>query len=253
MWDFVRTILGNGLVVSEGDFWLRQRRMMQPQFHRQRLAGLTDLMIEAIEEAFAVWDGDRAPAQPFNLAPAFNQLTMRVIVKTLFGTGLTTTEMDQVAAAMGYVLDYMLQGMLLTTLPDWMPFPGKKRFNQSLATFDEVVYGIIAQSRNQDQPDNHLLAMLMDVVDEETNEGMTDQQLHDEIATLFLAGYETTSIALSWAIDYLTAYPDTMQKLRAEVDNVLGDRRPTFADLPNLPYSRMVLQETMRIRGQLLF
>lgn len=248
MWDFARTILGNGLVVSEGDYWLRQRRMMQPQFHRQRLAGLTELMIEAIEEAFAGWDEGRSADQPFNLAPAFNQLTMRVIVKTLFGTGLTTTEMDQVGDSMGYVLDYLLPGMLLTTLPDWTPFPGKTRFNQSRALFDEVVYRIIAQSRGQAQAENNLLAMLLDVVDEETNEGMTDQQLHDEIATLFLAGYETTSITLSWAIDYLTSYPEVMQKLRAEVDSALGDRRPAFADLPNLPYTKMVLQETMRLR-----
>jgi cytochrome P450 len=198
-------------------------------------------MVEAIDEAFARWELDRNPAAPFNLASAFNQLTMGVIVKTLFGTGLSTTEMNRVSEAMGFALDYFITGMLVTALPDWIPMPGKARFHESLATFDEAVYRIVAECRERQESGHHLLAMLLDTVDEETGEGMTDKQLRDEVATLFLAGYETTSIALSWATEYLTLNPATMQKLQAEVDAVLGGRRPTFADLPNLPYSRMVL------------
>jgi cytochrome P450 len=90
--------------------------------------------------------------------------------------------------------------------------------------------------------------MLLDMVDDETGEGMTDKQLHDEVTTLFLAGYETTSVALSWAFDFLSQHPDMMRKLQVEVDLVLGDRLPTMADLHQMPYSRMILQETLRIR-----
>ncbi|HUM69639.1 MAG TPA: cytochrome P450, partial [Chloroflexota bacterium] len=112
----------------------------------------------------------------------------------------------------------------------------------------EIVYGIIAQCRAGKLSDDHLLAMLLDVVDEETGEGMTDQQLRDEVATLFLAGYETTSLALSWALHHLMQHPEMMTKMQAEVDSVLNGRQPTLADLPQLPYTRMVLQEAMRLQ-----
>jgi cytochrome P450 len=247
MWDAVRAMLGNGLVVSEGSFWMRQRRMMNPQFHRQRLAALNDLMVSAIDEALDTWE-QSANGSDFNVAPAFSELTMKVITRTLFGTGLSNDEMDRVSKAMNYALTYIIQAIVLNSLPSWMPAPGKKEFEQSIKQIDETVYRIIADSRKNNGAENHVLAMLLDMVDDETGEGMTDQQLRDEVTTLFLAGYETTSIALSWAFDLLTHHPDVMDKLQAEVDAVLGNRLPTFADLMKLPYSRMIMQETLRIR-----
>jgi cytochrome P450 len=205
-------------------------------------------MVEAIEEVFVVWDETRSSDKPFDMVLGFNQMTMRIIVKTLFGFGLTDDEINEVAEAMGFALDYVLTAMMTAGVPDWVPVPGRARFHQSQETFDKVVYRIIDESRGKKQTDNHLLAMLLNAVDEETNEGMTDQQLHDEIATFFLAGYETNAIALSWAVEYLTYHPETLEKLRTEVDSVLGDRRPTFADLPNLPYARMAIQESMRVQ-----
>ena len=248
MWDAVRAMLGNGLVVSEGSFWLRQRRMMQPQFHRQRLAALTELMVSALDEALNTWEESAAAGADFNLAPAFNELTMKVITRTLFGTGLTTEEMERVSKALDYSVNYILKAIVLNSLPSWMPAPGKKEFENSIKLIDETVYRIIADSRQNLGTENHMMAMLLDMVDDETGEGMTDQQMRDEVTTLFLAGYETTSIALTWAMDFLTHRPDVMEKLQAEVDSVLGDRLPAFMDLAKLPYSRMILQETLRIR-----
>jgi len=248
MWDAVRAMLGNGLVVSEGNFWLRQRRMMQPQFHRQRLAALTDLMVSAMNEALDTWEKS-ANGSDFNVAPAFNELTMKVITRTLFGTGLDQDEMNRVSKALDYSVNYILKAIVLNSLPSWMPAPGRKEFEKSIAQIDETVYRIIESGRKTSGAENHLMAMLLDMVDDETGEGMTDQQLRDEVTTLFLAGYETTSIALTWAFDFLAHNPEMMEKLRAEVDAVVGsDRLPTFADLPKMPYSRMVLQETLRIR-----
>ena len=247
MWDAVRAMLGNGLVVSEGSFWMRQRRMMNPQFHRQRLAALNDLMVSAIAEALDTWELS-ANGSDFNVASAFSELTMKVITRTLFGTGLSNDEMDRVSKAMNYALTYVIQAIVLSSLPSWMPAPGKKEFEQSIKQIDETVYRIIADSRKDNGESNHLMAMLLDMVDDETGEGMTDEQLRDEVTTLFLAGYETTSIALSWAWDLLTHHPDVMDKLQVEVDAALGDRLPTFADLMKLPYSRMIIQETLRIR-----
>jgi cytochrome P450 len=248
LWDVIRKILGNGLVVSEGEFWLRQRRMMQPHFHRQRLAALTDLMVEAIDESLDAWESAAATGEPMKLLTGLNQLTMRVIVRTMFGGSLTREEMEQAGEAMAFALDYVMTAIVTHALPTWLPIPGKKRFENSLVQFDEVVYRIIADSRAGEGKENHLLAMMMDTVDDETGEAMSDKQLRDEVATIFLAGYETTSIALTWAYDYLTQHPAVMQKLQAEVDEVLQGRRPTFADLPKLTYTKMVLQETMRLR-----
>jgi len=247
MWDAVRAMLGNGLVVSEGSFWLRQRRMMQPQFHRQRLAALTELMVSAMNEALDTWEKS-ANGSDFNVAPAFSELTMKVITRTLFGTGLNQDEMDRVSNALDYAVNYILKAIVLNSLPAWMPAPGKKEFARSIQQIDETVYRIIADSRKHHGESNHLMAMLLDMVDDETGEGMTDQQLRDEVTTLFLAGYETTSIALTWAWDFLTHRPDVMEKLQAEVDAAIGDRPPTFSDLMKLPYSRMILNETLRIR-----
>jgi cytochrome P450 len=248
MWDYFRTILGNGLIVTEGDFWLRQRRMMQPQFHRQRLAALTDLMIDAIDETLTAWDAHRPEDEPFDMVPGLSQLTMNVIVKTLFGTHLPTYVLAQVSDAVRYLFDYMLQGMLVISTPDWLPLPGKKKYRRAQTIFDEMSYKVIAQCRREGTADQHLLGMLLDLVDEETGEGMTDQQLRDEIATMFMAGYETTAVALSWAMEYLTLDPALLSKLRAEIDSVVGDRRPEIDDLPRLTYARMVFQESLRHR-----
>ena len=245
MWDAIRAMLGNGLVVSEGSFWLRQRRMMQPQFHRQRIAALSELMVNAISEALDTWDSS---AETFNLTPALNQLTMKVVTRTLFGTGLDKEEMDKVSNSLAYAVDYIIKAMAFNSLPSWVPVPGRKQYQKAIRQIDETVYKIIASSRLNRGADNHLLGMLLDMVDDETGEGMTDEQLRDEVTTLFLAGYETTSVALSWAFDFLAHHPDMMEKLQAEVESVLDDRLPTMADLHQMPYSRMILQETLRIR-----
>lgn len=247
LWDAIRKVLGNGLVVSEGDFWLRQRRLMQPQFHRQRLAGLTTHIVEAIDEALRTWEEPARTGQPFNVAEPLNALTMRVVLKTLFGASLKPQEMDRVGAEMAFLFTYFFVDAATAALPHWLPIPGWRRYQEALALFDQIVYQVIRTSRAEIGPENHLLAMLLNTVDEETGARMDDRQLRDEIATLFVAGFETTSLALSWAVHHLTQHPAVLQKLQEEVDRVLDGRTPTFADLPNLAYTRMVLQETLRI------
>ncbi len=247
VWDAIRMQMGNGLLVSEGDFWLRQRRMMQPQFHRQRLAALAALTVDAIAETLDTWERVAA-GEAFDLVSAFDHLTMKVTTRTLFGARLTAHEMEEVAEVVTYAVNYTLRAMVLNALPAWMPAPGRRRFQQVIAQMDRIVYRIIAVGQQKSSPENHLLAMLLDAVDEETGEGMTDQQLRDEVTTLLIAGYETTSTMLSWAFDFLVRYPEVMQKLQGEVDAVLAGRRPTFADLPKLAYMRMVLYETLRLR-----
>jgi cytochrome P450 len=247
-WDTVRSLLGNGLPVSEGDFWMRQRRMMQPHFHRQKLAGLTTLMVAAIDEALSSWESAVGQQAPFNLSPAFSAMTMKVVCRALFGSGLTPDETTDVQQALVVALDYILQGIVQAALPSWMPAPGRRRHLQAVQTIDRVVYRVIADCR-AGKNENTLLSMLLGARDEAGGEQMTDLQVRDEVASMFLAGYETTSLALTWACAYLMRQPELLQRLRAEVDGVLGTRTPTFEDLPKLTFTRQLVQETMRLRS----
>lgn len=248
-WEIIRELLGNGLVVSEGAFWLRQRRMLQPQFHRQRLAALTNLMSEAITEALQSWPTDGK--QPLELGKAFANMTMRIITRTMFGGGLEQSEIDQVSAALNYAVNYTMPAMLTRNLPKWLFAAREHRFQEAVAQIDAVVYKVIERSRQAiaagGYADN-LLSMMLTLVDEESGEGMTDQQMRDEALTIFLAGYETTSVALTWALPLLLHHPDCLQKLQNEIDTVLGGQPVTFEKIGQLSYTRMVLHEVLRLR-----
>lgn len=247
-WEIVREMLGNGLVVSEGDFWLRQRRMLQPQFHRQRLSALTTLMSEAIAEGLQSWPQD---GQPLDLGQALADMTMRVITRTMFGGSLGAGEIAQVSDALTYAINYTMPAMLTRNLPAWLFAGRERRFRDAIAQIDAVVFQVIERSRQAIAQGNYadnLISMMLTLVDEETGEGMTDQQLRDEAVTIFLAGYETTSVALTWALPLILHDTNCFAKLQTEIDTVLGGQPVSFANVGQLSYTRMVLQETMRLR-----
>lgn len=247
LWDSLGTLLGNGLPVSNGEFWLRQRRMMQPQFHRRRLEAMTSLMTGAIDEEIARWDKAAASGAAFDISAAFNHITMRIIVRTMFGAGLSRYEVEKVSHALTYALDFILKGMITNFFPGWLPVPGRKRYQEAVRTIDDIVLGIIQKRRNSEEDTDDMITLLIRMVDDETGETMTDQQLRDEAVTLFLAGYETTAVALNWLTHFLLNNPQAVSRLRDEVDTVLGERTPAFADLPRLAYARMLIQEAMRL------
>jgi len=248
LWDIVRDLLGNGLAVSEGDYWLRQRRMLQPHFHRQRLAALTTLMTEAIDEGLTGWAVHKGDS--FDAEKAFAAITLKVITKTMFGSGLSQAEIDQVAAAMPVIGRYLISGVVTRSLPRWLPMRNGERFHQACQAVDTVLYAVIARGRQalaEGRYEDNLLAMLLNVVDDESGEQMTDQQVHDEAITIFMAGYDTTAMGLAWTLHLLLQHPEALARLQAEIDQVLAGRTPTFVDLPQLPYARMVFQEALRL------
>lgn len=247
LWDSVRTLLGNGLPVSEGEFWRRQRRMMQPQFHRERLAAMTDLMVQAIDEEMEGWDAKAASGQPFDIARELTCMTMKVIVRTMFGTSIDRAESDAVGDHMSYMLDFMLKGMVLNALPRWVPVPGRRRYEEAIAAVDAVVFRVIARSRGDARASGSLIDILLDLVDAETGAQMTPRELRDEAVSMFLAGYETTAASLSFAMGYLTQAPQVIRGLHDEVDTALGGRVPGFADLRLLPHAMRTVQEAMRL------
>ena len=241
-----RRLLGNGLLTSEGDFWRRQRRLAQPAFHRQRISAYAETMVDSTEQLLTEWRDQ----QTLDVHAEMMRLTLDIVCKTLFGT-----DIGPIAAEVGEAMTVGQETFLrrVTTwrffLPDTFPLPENLPFIRAANRLDEIIYDIIAQRRAQrakgeDRPD--LLSMLLAAQDEDGS-GMTDKQLRDECMTLFLAGHETTALALSWAWYLLSQNPAAEAALHAELDTVLSGRAPTMADLPKLPFCEAVVNEAMRL------
>jgi cytochrome P450 len=248
MWEAIRKLIGNGLATSEGDYWRRQRRMMQPQFHRQYLASLGTLMVEGIEEIILNdFDQLAASGEAFDATQAFAKITMNVIMKTMFGRSIDPEENKRVGDAVAYALRFMVPQMVTGRLPEWVPVPGRKRFQEAQQVVDEFIYRMIDQRRKNPDGSMDMLTMLLNMVDDETSEPMTDEQIRDEVATIFLAGYETTSLAMAWVSYVLTNETAIQDKLHNHVEETLQGQLPRFEDLRTLDYSRMVLSEALRL------
>lgn len=243
----LKLIVGNGLFTSDGDFWLRQRRLMQPAFHRRRVAAFGELMTNATLEMLKRWRSQMAHEQPLDLAAEYTRLTLEVATRALFSTSVAA-DVGRIGQAITVLLNDVTFRFAFPFYPPLrVPTIRNRRFVTARATLDEIVYGIIAERRRHPGQHDDLLAMLMEARDEETSEGMSDRQLRDEVITLFIAGHETTANALTWAGYLLSTHVEVARRLRAEVDEKLGGRVPTAADLPELSYTRMVLDETMRL------
>jgi cytochrome P450 len=239
-----RVVLGNGLLTSEGDAHLRQRRLAQPAFHRERIAALGDTMAAYAERAA---DGWRA-GETLDVTREMNRLTLAIAGKTLFGADVQD-EADEIGRAL---TDTLAAFKRLTNplgpLLDRLPVPGTLRVRRATERLDATVYRMVRERRASGEDRGDLLSMLLAARDEEGDGGgMTDLQLRDEALTLFLAGHETTANALAWTWHLLALNPDAEARLHAELDAVLGGRAPASADLPRLPYTRAVLAESMRL------
>lgn len=246
-YDKVAVLLGNGLVMSEGSFWRRQRRLMQPAFHRRRLAGFAEVMVGETAAMLDGWEVRASTGRPLDIAMEMRLLTQRIIVKTMFGTDVGE-EGERIARA----FETALRGIdTRFVIPLWMtrlPLPANRRFERALSTIDEAVHRIIRERRRRGREDgDDLLGMLMKARDEETGEGMSDRQIRDEVTTIYLAGHETTAVTLAWAWYLLSKSPDVARGVREEVRRVIGDRMPGIDYLKDLTYTRAVLDETLRL------
>ncbi|MGV3624539.1 MAG: cytochrome P450 [Archangium sp.] len=242
-YDMLRIALGNGLVTSEGNFWKRQRRIAQPAFHRERLAGFGEVMTRAASEMVDAWQ----PGAPFDFAHEMMRCTLRIVGETLLSSDVTN-DADGVGQALTVALEHLIHRTLHPlAAPEWVPTGENRAFKKALQKLDDVVLGVIAERRTGGVQKNDLLAMLMESRDPETGEGMTDAQLRDEVMTIFLAGHETTANVLSWAMLLLGTHSQVEAKLLQEIDTVLQGRAPTMADVGRLPYSLHVIKEAMRL------
>lgn len=238
-------IIGQGLLTSEDDLHKRQRRMIQPAFHRRRIASYADVMTTYTQEHLDTW----WEGQQCDLHEEMMSLTMAIVAKCLFDVDVRY-EAAEIGAALEGVFDNitLMDSSPIGVALNKLPLPRKRRRGAHRQVLDRAIQGFIEQRRHDHAERDDLLSMLLGATDDEGDQsGMSDQQIRDEVMTLFLAGHETTANALSWALYLLMQHPAIEEKLVDEVKAVLGSRPPTMADLPALKYNKMVFSEAMRL------
>src|SRR4051794_35025075 len=236
----LRSLLGNGLVASEGDHWRRQRRLAQPAFHRQRLAGYGQVMVEATSGMLARWEETAGTDGGMDIGGEMSPLALAIAGLTLFSRD-PSQDADVVGRSFGELARYLEHRFNhpFTSLPAWIPTARNRRMKEAARTLNGVVLALIRERRRDCRDHGDLLSMLMQARDEETGEVMTEDQVRSEALTFLVAGHETTSTALTWTWFLLGSNPAVRRRVREEIATVLGNRLPTIEDVPQLPQVRM--------------
>jgi cytochrome P450 len=242
--DVTGRLLGEGLLISEGDFWRRQRRLAQPAFHRSRINEYAATMVESAEMQIRKWgDGEER-----DIAQEMMAISLETAVRTLFGTTLPG-EALQVGRSLDFLVRYSLRkARFPIKVPESWPTPANRRAQRETKFLDSLVYRIIDERKELGNTGERkdLLSLLMSAMDEDGSQ-MTPKQLRDETMTLFLAGHETTALTLAWTWYLLSKNPAAEVRLHEELRDVLGGRAPAIADLGRLPYLLAVVNEVLRL------
>ncbi len=244
--------LGNGLLNSEGDFWRRQRRLAQPAFYKQRLALLADTMVTEGQGLLEKWKSQDL-SKPVDISVDMIELTLNIVTKALFGADVSR-KLTGMSESMNTIIEFAHERLTsFVRIPLRYPTPRNLAFQRSVQRVERLIYDIIDARRaelsaNPDAQHDDLLDMLLRARDEETGEGMTDQQLRDEVTTIFMAGHETTAVAMSWTLYQLAQHPEITQQVRQEVREVVGPTAaPGYEHVRDLKYTLQVIQESMRL------
>jgi cytochrome P450 len=239
-----RTVIGNGLLTSEGDFHRRQRRLCQPSMNPQRVSAYGSAMVQCASDMCARW----APGDEVDVGAAMLEVTLGIAGRTLFASDIRS-EAKEIGDAMTVVFEYF--NWLMLPMAAWtrrLPLRRHRRFREARDLLDRTVYRIIRERRSTGQDHGDLLSMLLLAKDPEGAGGsMSDEQVRDEAMTMFLAGHETVATALTWTLYLLARHPDIQSQLHSELDKTLGGRQPTADDLPRLKHAEMVFAESMRV------
>ncbi|MFC9897770.1 cytochrome P450 [Nocardia sp. NPDC127579] len=242
-----RTALGNGLVTSEGELWKRQRRLMQPAFHVRQLQLMESVIVAAVDRAVDRWAAAAETGRPVDFLDDCIELNVEIVLGALFSTSIDPARAQRLRELTSEVFAGLASKVWTFFLPSWFPLPGVIRYRRAVAALDAEVHALIAERRAAESTPEDLLGLLLDTVDAETGAHMSDQQLRDEIFTLFMSGYETTATGLTWAAYELARHPEIAAKLAAELDGATARPRPTFAELRSLEYGKRVIDEVLRL------
>jgi cytochrome P450 len=245
----MKILLGEGLITSDDPIHIRQRRIVAPAFHRQRIAAYGDQIVTSAAAHRDQWQ----PDQTIDISAAMMSLSLEIVARTLFDTEVTddirriNDEVNTIMDLYNYLVAFPRMESVLH-----LPIPGILKFRRSKVRLDAVVNRLIAEHKAAATDKGDLLSMLLTSRDEQADAtgqhtGMSDEQVRDEVLTIFLAGYETVANALTWTWYLLSQNPEAEAKLHAEIDSVLDTRLPTLADYPNLRYTEQVFAESMRL------
>jgi cytochrome P450 len=245
-----KSLLGEGLLTSEPPLHTRQRRLMQPAFHQERLLHYGAIMICTGEEWLRRWDAMRLADRAFDLHGEMMQLTLSIVVRALFSSDLAPIahELSQLTTLVVRMFPYLISPF--GEYVEHWPLPVSRRYRKARERLDSLIYGLISERRGGESEGDDLLSMLLSAQDQEaaaSDTQMTDRQIRDELITLFLAGHETTANALTWTWYLLSRNPEVEARFHQELDRALAGRPPNPADLPNLIYTNAVLSESMRL------
>ena len=239
-----KRVLGEGLLTSEGEHHLRQRRLVQPAFHRDRLIGYAGQMVQCAARHRERWrDGETS-----DVADDMMRLTLAIVGQTLFSADVES-EATEIGVALTRIVSAFDRFMLpWYELLEKLPTRRARETREARTTLDRIIYGLIEERRRSGSDLGDLLSMLLLAQDHEGDGGgMTDQQVRDEALTLFLAGHETTANALTWTWYLLSQHPETRQRMEEEIDRELYGRLPSFEDLPRLRFTEAVMAESLRL------
>ena len=240
--NFFQRLVGNGLLTSEGEEWKRQRRLSSPAFHRHRISAYADTMVDYTRRLTASW----RPGEARDMHREMMRLTLEIVVRCLFSADVSN-DVDHVGDTLKeLVKPFASQATLKWIVNNRLPTPAHLRFHKFAKRIDDVVYRIIAERRAGGKDEGDLLSMLLAARDEDGSQ-MNDQQLRDEVMTLFLAGHETTALTLAWTWYLLGKHPEAEKRFHDELDEVLGGRAATMADLPRLKFTEQIAKECMRL------
>ena len=238
---------GEGLFVTDGEVWRRQRRLAQHAFHRDRIAGFARIMANATEEMLERWRPLAENGTPVDVGAEMLRLTLGIVGRALFGRDLSYGA-DAVNHSFDVIREHTMRRLTsFFKLPQSFPTPRNRRFKKAVETADKLFYEVITQRRRDGGRADDLLSMLMEARDDETGEAMSDKELRDQALTIIGAGYETTTQALTWTWYLLAKHPEIEERLHTEIDEVLGGRAAGFEDVSKLQYTPKVFQEAMRL------
>lgn len=242
----IQRITGLNLFTSEGDYWLRQRRLMQPAFHRKRLDNFNQIMVNSTLRLLERWEPAIRAGTPIDMHQEMTHITTDIVGQALFSVDLTD-ETSDLGKAFRIATEYLNDSFRQPLVPPlFVPTRKNRAVNWAIRTIREVIQHMIDERRRTEDQKDDLLAMLMEARDEETGEFMDDQQLRNESGVIIGAGQETTSNLLTWTFHVLAENPAIESRMLAELDSVLHGRTPAMADLQQLPYLRMLVDEVLR-------
>ena len=243
----LRPVFGSPLVLSDGESWFDRRRIMQPVFVHRQVAKFTEVICEKAASMLDAWESAAGQGRPMDVVPDVGRMTLDILMASLFGVQSSTLTRELGQATLVQSQSAVIRARLLFYPPPWVPTLQNRRLRAAKKVLHRNIDALIHEHRAH--PDAHadLLALLIGARDEETGDALSDEQIRSELESFYFAGWSSASNALLWAWYLMARHPEVMQRLMADVDAVLGGRRPTAEDLPNLPYVQQVLFETLRL------